>query len=39
MEFVILKVQYDPNLVSPDFMAENVFDLEGVETVHIEDAD
>jgi hypothetical protein len=38
-EFVVLKVKYDPALVTPEFMAEQVHELEGVEWVRIEEAD
>lgn len=32
-------VTFDPNLVSESFMAEHLYELEGVEVVTIEDAD
>jgi hypothetical protein len=37
-DYVFLKVKYDPLLVSPEFMAEHVYELEGVDWVVIEDA-
>lgn len=39
MEYVLLKVKYDPSLISPEFMADQVSDLEGVEFVHVDEAD
>lgn len=38
MDFVFLKVKYDPLLVSPEFMAEQVYELDGIAWVEIEDA-
>lgn len=39
MAYVLLKVKYDAGLVTPEFMAEKVYEAEGVEWVKIEDAD
>lgn len=38
-EHVIFIVTYDPLLVSPEFMAEHLYELEGVEVVRIKDGD
>lgn len=38
-QYVLLRVKYDPLLVSPEFMADNVIELEGVESVEVIDAD
>lgn len=39
MEFVMFFVEYGPAIVSPEWLSEVVFEVEGVETVRIEDAD
>lgn len=38
METVYLAVTYDPALVTPEFMAEHVFELEGIEAVRVEES-
>ena len=37
MEYVALFVKYDPSVVSHDFLASTLFDVEGVENVRIEE--
>lgn len=39
MEYVFLRVAYDPALVTPEFMAGLVLELEGVGMVKIKAAD
>jgi len=36
-ERIALFITYDPEQVTADFMAEHITELEGVESVHIED--
>lgn len=36
-EFVQLLVSYDPVLVTPDFMAEHVLELEGITRVEVDE--
>jgi hypothetical protein len=39
MDHVILIIRYDPSLVSPEFMAEHITELEGVDTIKIKEGD
>ena len=38
-EYVIFIVKYDPALVTSDFMAEHLWELEGVENIKIKEGD
>lgn len=38
-DHVILIVSYDPLLVGPEFMAEHLHELEGVEVIKIKEGD
>lgn len=39
MARLILVVDYDPLLISPQFMADHILELEGVEVVQTEEGD
>jgi hypothetical protein len=39
MDHVTLFITFDPTLVSPEFMAEHIQELEGVESVEVGETD